>query len=270
MSEDYEKLKLIGIQRIHEETHISREHVIAVVNSDFKTLNRVQFLGFISIFEREYSLDLSVLREQAIAYYDEQKTLDDANPGVFIVAKSNKKSPLIFIAIAVLIMIVFAFFSLNGNKSDVVEVQTVEHEIIVDAKKNIEANESDNNSTDTNQTLEVEEKVVETALVIEKNTVEQKSVVIEEFSITPKSRVWIGYIDVENNKKYQNTIKEKLTLKGQKEWLVILGHSHVLFNVSGEEVEYKNAGNLYLHYKDGKLERVSKNEFKALNKGRQW
>ena len=66
MSEDFEKLKKIGVQRIHEATHISRIHAQAILNCSFEDMTKIQLNGFISILQREYSLDLSDLRDKSL------------------------------------------------------------------------------------------------------------------------------------------------------------------------------------------------------------
>lgn len=274
MSEDYEKLKHIGVQKIHEDTHISRSHIIAVLESEFKNLNKVQFLGFISILEREYSLDLSVLRNEGLEYFSEQESALKSEQGVFIVAKSQKKSSLPYVLIALFIILGVAFFGLDFNsKNNVVEVQNVENEIIKDVKKNIiENNISDANLSDINSSVK-ETNASSLALDTEKVVAppkEKELVALKEFSITPKSRVWLGYIDVKESKKYQKTIKTKYTLNRKKEWLLILGHSHIVINATGKKTTFRTNGNLYLHYKDGEVQRISQEQFKKLNKGRKW
>mgnify|MGYP000010573623 CR=1 FL=1 len=266
MSEGYEKLKLIGIQRIHEDTHIAREHIVAVINGNFQELHKVQFLGFVSILEREYNLELQELKQRGLAYYQEQSSVENSHTGVFVVAKSNKKSTLPYIVIAILIMFVVAFFGIDfSSNKDVVEVQNVENTIILEVKKEIEAI-AEINASDLNETGEDLNLSVNPEVVVPKEEPKKE----DTFSITPRSKVWMGYIDVETNKKYQKTIASEFTFDTTKEWLVILGHSYVNFFVNKEKINFNTKGNLYLHYKNAKLEKISESEFKKLNKGRKW
>lgn len=273
MSEGFEKLKLIGVQRIHQDTHITREYITAVLNSDFEALNKVQFLGFVSIFEREYNLDLADLKAEGLEHFQELPSEDKSQSGVFVVAKSNKKSTLPLVFIALIIMLTAAFFGLDfSSQKDSVEVQNVENEIILDVKKEIDAIANETNTSDLNETITQDENLTtkpdeELETIVEP---EAETVSLGEFSIIPKSKVWLGYIDAKSNLKYQETIRNKFTLKRDKEWLLILGHSYADFNVNGEKVSFSTKGNLYLHYKDGKIEKISANEFKKLNRGRKW
>jgi hypothetical protein len=275
MSADIEKLKKIGIEKIYEDTHISREHVLAVIESDYKALNRVQFLGFISILEREYNLDLSEIKAKGMEHYRDQRVEFSDSSGVFVMPESRSKSPFLYIAIALIIVIVVAFFGLDfSSKDDVVEVQNVDNKIILEAKKTIEANKTednvtDTNATDANETADTNNTTSEN--ISNTQSISQEPVAkLQEFSIVPKAKVWFGYIDVIKDKKYQKTIDEKFELDPSKEWLVVLGHSYVTINANGEELSYNIKGNLYLHYENGKVEKITKNKFAILNRGHQW
>lgn len=272
MSEDFDKLKQLGVQKIHEDTHISREHIIEVIESDFKVLNKVQFLGFISILEREYSLDLSDLKAKGVEYFREAQSHSKSEPGVFIVSKAPKKSLIPYIAI-VLLVVLGLFYYLSGlnSQNDIIEVQNVENKIILDVKKNIE----ELNTTLEDETVNIEENTSLTDLkpqdiIDQKEEIEEKSLELKEFTIIPKSKVWIGYIDVESDKKFQKTTRDIISLDRTKEWLVVLGHSHVSINATEKISSFNTKGSLYLHYKDGAVEKISSKQFKRLNKGRKW
>ena len=93
---------------------------------------------------------------------------------------------------------------------------------------------------------------------------------IQSFSLLPRSKVWVGYIDITKNKKYQKIVKDELVFNTKEEWLLILGHSNVDINLNGKKVFYKNRKSLRLWYKDGKLKDISLEEFKKINRGKKW
>lgn len=70
MSSDLEKLKEIGAQKIFEQTHITKEHIQAILHKSFEGLTKVQFQGFVSILEREYQVDLKDLKSDASEFYN--------------------------------------------------------------------------------------------------------------------------------------------------------------------------------------------------------
>lgn len=91
MSDDFEKLKSIGVQKIHEATHIGRIHIQAMLNENFEEMSNVQLFGFISILEREYALDLSELRAKAKEFFKSNTLLFENRKKVKIFTASKKK-----------------------------------------------------------------------------------------------------------------------------------------------------------------------------------
>ena len=270
MKEDTQRLQELGAQKIHEDTHIARVHIQAVIHESFEDLNRVQFLGFISILEREYNLDLSVLKNKGLAFFEENTQVTSAQKGVFVLSHQDKKPTAIYIGLALFIVIVVAYFTLSGSfTQSEIEVASTENKIIKKAKESLKATQAlDLNLSDTNASVGdaniTAGEESNSSLVVEKELEELKPFVIKA------KKVWIGYINVSNHKKYQETFKGEISLKRDKEWILILGHSDVKFYVNAGLKKFSTNGNLYLHYKDGVLEKLTLSEFKQLNRGRKW
>jgi len=287
MSYGFEKLQELGIQRIQEDTHISRQHIESILQERFESIHKVQFLGFISILEREYSLDLSDLKSNALAFYKDQKMNAVDTDGIFIVAAKGKTFTFVYLFIIGIIFFAGVFFTMNyqSDESDIV----VQKNIIDVVKKSIHLEEKralviqkqekeplspvvtqkkpkkeEHNST-TLKTIVPSLKAPTKKEVHKKRAVEIKPVVI-----FPKSRLWIGYIDVMAGKKYQKTIKDPLVLDSSKEWLLFLGHGNVNIEVNGILKEYKSKKSLRFAYKDGSIKKVTLDEFKKLNRGSKW
>ncbi len=263
MKESCQILQEIGAQKIHEDTHIARVHIQAVIHESFEDLNKVQFLGFVSIFEREYNLDLSNLKRDGLAFFEENSNPEFAKKGVFISVKQKNKPTFIYIILSLIIVVAVAYLGLSSNSGENNVVSpSVENKIIAKVKEDIKATQAvDSNLSDVNATLADLNSSV--AKIVE----EPKE--LKPFIIKAK-KVWIGYIDVKNNKKYNETIKGEISLKRNKEWLLLLGHSQVKFSVNGELKTFSANGNLRLHYKDGEIKKITLKEFKKLNRGRKW
>jgi len=90
MSDGLSKLKGIGAQKIHERTHIARQHVQAVLHETFDDMTKIQLLGFISILEREYSVDLSDLKAKGQEFYFEESSKIEDDTNVFVTPKKKK------------------------------------------------------------------------------------------------------------------------------------------------------------------------------------
>ena len=70
-----EILKEDNIEVISEKTKISKFNLEAISAAEFDKLRKVKSLGFISILEREYKVELTALREQALEYYDKNSEI---------------------------------------------------------------------------------------------------------------------------------------------------------------------------------------------------
>lgn len=301
MSYGSEKLQELGVQRIHNDTHISIQHINIVLNEEFENINKVQFLGFVSILEREYDIDLSDIRDNGLEYYKSDANTYNGEPGVFVVAGKHKTFKYFYIALAFSVFLFAMYFTMNyeTQKSSVV----VENKIINEVKKNIEAvtdvvapegkveksdvtsrDVSSSNKKSSEETLlpskEVASPVVKSNKEIKVEIVKEESkapqVLPEESAdisplvVVPRSKLWIGYVDISHNKKYQKIITEPLVLDAHTKWLLFLGHGNVNIEVNGIVNEYRSKKSMRFAYKEGKLKKVTTEEFKKLNRGRKW
>ncbi len=273
MSEDLNRLKEIGAQKIYEDTHIALKYVQSVIHESFEGLNRVQFLGFVSILEREYRIDLGDLKADGITYFDSINSKENINQGVFVSPKRTKKFGLVYIIIALVLFALVAFFSLENQ--DTSEVRKLDDTAIESAQKTIEPKETIKPLAvieDTNDTklADVNMSVITTPIEEEKVVEEKKAIVPQSLQIKPLSRLWIGYIDVKKRVKKQTVIKKSLSLDPTKEWLLSLGHGNVEIEINGKVQKFHSTQSVRFIYKDGKLRQLSIDEFKKLNKGRLW
>ncbi len=251
MSEGLEKLKSIGAQKIHENTHISKIHVQAIFGHSFDNMTKIQFCGFISILEREYSIKLDSLREEGIEYFQENTIVPEQEADVFTESKLKKNSTKIYIVIGVIVFLIVALISTySSSSSSSTVVEELDNSAIESAK-----------SVSSNQNINDPEPIVEEVI---------EPVVVKYFSIKPKSKLWIGYIELGVHKKNQKTITEELVLDPNKDWLLSLGHGYVDFDVNGKTIEYKKGKNLRFVYRDGELTKINFEEFKRINKGNEW
>jgi len=267
MSEALERLKDIGAQKIYEDTHIPVEHVQAILYESFDGLNKIQFIGFVSILEREYGEDLSSVRSRGIGYFDEKNAPDEAITDDTIFKSSAKKKNLtiMYIILAIVLFIIAIFYtteSANSSMKNAIE----ENKIIKDTKENIiaDVNSSEQNSSDDNVTASGSD-LNETTV----KTLEPKAVV-HAFKIIARTKVWLGYIDVATDKKYQKTFEGEFDLDPTKEWLLYFGHGYIDVVIDGKKEVFSSKDTLRLHYQDGTISKISINEFKKLNRGSTW
>jgi len=153
MSENLEKLKNIGVQKIHEATHIPRVHVESILNENFEDMNNVQLLGFISVLEREYPFDFSELKTKVIEHFESTRRLvkkgNSAN--LLIASKKKRNFTLVYVVLGLAIFVAFAIFNMQSKES---EITRVDNSAIVSAQNNISVVSDDKNlsSIDSNTT----------------------------------------------------------------------------------------------------------------------
>jgi len=92
-------LKEQTLQNMSQVTKISEENLDQIVNEEFSSLVRAKALGFISILEREYKVDLKVLKEKALVYYEEQGEEASVNIALPRVEEPKERSKLFLLFI---------------------------------------------------------------------------------------------------------------------------------------------------------------------------
>ncbi|OQX50137.1 MAG: hypothetical protein B5M46_01550 [Epsilonproteobacteria bacterium 4484_20] len=98
-----ELLEEYSTKTISERTNIAEENIDYLMNNDFGAIKRVKTMGFISILEREYKIDLSKLREDAAAYYDQKGDDESVTIGLPIVEEKKGRSKWLWIIVPVLL-----------------------------------------------------------------------------------------------------------------------------------------------------------------------
>jgi len=285
MNENLEQLQEIGSQKIYEDTHIPIGHIESILNEDFKRLSKLQFLGFISIIEREYNCDLSELRVKGNNYFDEVEKNREVviNESIYKAPSAKSNLLYLYIGLAAVVFVAALLYSIftNSTSTPLTDVNTssiqketeVESTSVNKSKQKTTLKESEENlSAITDQNISAVEDENNSVVEEDQKALEQKELALEPESldIITKRRVWLGYIDVTDNKRYQKTFSGKLSLDPSKEWLLYFGHGHVGVSIDGETKQFNERNPLRLHYKNGELQKISLREFKRINKGRKW
>ncbi|MEA3330689.1 MAG: hypothetical protein U9Q29_03235 [Campylobacterota bacterium] len=262
MSSGIEQLKDIGAQKIHENTHISKLHIQALLHDSFEGMTKVQFLGFISILERDYGIELNDLKAKGLEYFKETDIDEKDNSKIFIEPKKPKNYTKIYIAIVVLIFVFVAIYknSLSWN-GDANTKQVIDNGAINHAKKSMII---------VQETQELNSSIAENNVTIEEPIVEEVQDVVKLFKVIPNAKLWMGYIDLETYKKHQKIFRDEFSIDPDKEWLLSLGHGNVSFDINGEIIKFNSRKNMRFIYKDGELKEINFQEFKRLNRGNEW
>jgi len=102
---------------ISERTKISEENLEYLLSNDFSAIKKVKTLGFISILEREYGVDLSKLKEEALAYYDQHLAEESVTIGLSIMEEKKERSKWLWLIVPILLGYVSWFFFKNYDQA---------------------------------------------------------------------------------------------------------------------------------------------------------
>jgi len=290
MADELKKLRKLGAQKIHEDTHIGLAHVQSVIHESFESFNKVQFLGFVSILEREYALDLSSFKEQGLSYFEEKHQKESLSTDIFLTPKKRANFAWLYVIIAILIFIVAFYYTTTIHSALDKKESTLDNKAIENATDKITPK---SDLQDDNKSIEVVKVVASSNIILdEKNSSNETSKMTQkidiqeaklpktqtevqkfpkELIISPKSRVWIGYINAKTGVKKQTVTRNKLVLDASKTWLLSFGHTHVNINIDKKSVNVPSSNtSMRFLYSNNELKKLSAAEFKKRNRGRIW
>lgn len=276
MNEELESLQDIGAQKVYEKTHIPLKYVQSILHGSFEGFSKLQFVGFVSILEREYSLELSELRKAGLAYFGSE---DQAiSSGVFVTTEKKTHNKKLYIFLIFLLFIGVVFFSISKFSKHEAVQEPLDESQIETLQKQIESIEVDKSDINVSEMNRSETNSSENNLSVLVTPVQEpkeleltpEPIIEKSFKIKSKGKVWYGYIDLENHKHYQGTFRGEKEIDASKNFLLIFGHGYIDMYVNGELQKFNSREYVRFLYKDNKLKNISLKEFKKLNRGRKW
>jgi len=284
-------LKTLTIEEIHEKTHISFVNIEAILNRSYGKLEKVTLVGFVSILQREYEIDLSDFMEDFEAYQKEHAAEKPQKTHTYRTHSPKKSSKKIWWLLLLIIAAVAAFFyatqvdviheksqlpqEVNDSQiqeakekmkeSDALQPYLQKAEVNTSTTTQDEINSSDAKEVNLSQSMEMNETNISN-IIEEIAPKVQNEIVL----IMPKKKVWIGMIDLDTMKKSNRVTSRTIKVDSDKNWLIVFGHGYVSMDRDGEMLSFSKRGKLYFIYKDGKLKEISKAEFKKNNRGKSW
>ena len=303
---DFEKFKKIDEEEIFKKTYIAPKILRSLKEEKFESLcSKSRTMGFISILERELHLDLSELRQKALDYFaqhpDEQCDFE-INEQV----QKRKKRPFVkFLLFLLLVAGAYAIYNTIQNKDEIKDLfiqnffasssssSVQQSSSFIVAKDEIgqssidsssEQNMSSKQSSSTNSSSEEmavsseqeqnssQEQNQTTVLVQEQNLSSSSSSksALPQITITPKQKVWVGIIYLDNYKKEQKITSLPIELNSSRDQLIVTGHGKLQISIDGQIKDFDTVKKQRFIYKDGSLEVIDKKSFKQYNKGRDW
>jgi hypothetical protein len=256
----FEDLQALGTEKIHERTHISRDKVELVMTKSYGEIGRVQFMGYLSILEREYEIDLNDLRNEYTEFCKTHATLIPPKESVILQSVSNSKPKWIVAGLILIALVMSVGYFLQGKMSampqeEVMELTTSSVEVADEI-----------NITESNQT----NALIPTITDVNKSEVIPVNASGKELTIRPIYKVWYGMINMATGERIQNITAEPILIDTSKNWLIFLGHGRLEIDASSEKTVLKEKETVRFLLENGVLKQITKDEFIARNGGKNW
>lgn len=125
-------------------------------------------------------------------------------------------------------------------------------------------------NTSINQ-ANLEQNAVKPSVAQDASTVEQNiTKPLNEAIITPKQRVWIGIINLENGQKISSDTSKSVNINLDQKQLVVCGNGNIELKIGDKVTKYDPSRPARFLVENGKMKFVSYDEFVELNKGKSW
>jgi hypothetical protein len=100
--------------------------------------------------------------------------------------------------------------------------------------------------------------------------IEKIALTSNKIVVDPRGKVWIGIINTNNFTRIQKTIDGEGELVLKDGHLIITGHSYFTLIDNESKTNYEDMNASYFFYKDGILNKITKEHFKKLNRDSMW
>jgi hypothetical protein len=256
----FEDLQALGTEKIHERTHISRDKVDRLLNKSYGEIARVQFMGYLSILEREYGLDLSLIKEEYTEYWRAHEPYIPPKQSVILQSSKNSKPKWIAAGAVVILALMAGGYFLQSEiasepREEVLHLTTSVVEVVED--------------NETNLTVHAEMNATVPAINHEVNASDTLPTA-HTIVIHPKYKVWYGMIDLSSKEKVQNITKEPIVIDSTKNWLIVLGHGKIKIETSSGKTELSDSNTVHMLCEKGVIKQITYQEFTERNGGNNW
>ena len=310
LTDKLDKLKKLGVDYVYDKTLISHETIGQILDKDISKIPVVKLKGFIHILKRELNIDISEILEIKEDMVDTKPVQQSQHHSTIVQKiefktsdeniKNNNNSWIFYIAVTILIIIFGIVYNTKGNSNDTttktVLDTTTQYKQENNSLDNEKSNDLDNKklqqepqqapfknpqkilAREIAQKSKTVSKILDpittnlTNINVVNVTKEQPIIKEQQLTITPvnKNSLWIGIINLANNKKINKVIIDPINIKLKDKMLIVTGHENVVFKINSQEVKYNKKGKLYFLFTGSQLMSISKDEFITYNKGKEW
>ncbi|SFV70162.1 membrane protein [hydrothermal vent metagenome] len=147
-----------SIKAISKKTKIAEENLENLLNKNFDALKKIKTLGFISIIEREYHVDLSTFKEEAKAYYGDTQAVQSVTLNQSVLEEKKGKSKIFILFIFILLGVTTWYFLVQFDKKNLSKLIPFINESFIGSKKIDSIDVKDLNVQKVNVAVSVEEE----------------------------------------------------------------------------------------------------------------
>lgn len=265
----FEDLQSLGANALHEQTHIARSKLELLLNKSFADLTRVQFMGFVSILEREYGIDLSGIRQEYDEFMQIHMDVVIEKKSVILQAQSRSRQKWVVGGIVAITVLIAIGSMIQGRLSvspseEVIQLSSANVEVV---DENLDMVPAELNTTVIIPVEEANATVAKPELNITTKTVTS---IGNAVSIKPMVKVWIGILDLTTGEKSQKITSEPIVLDKSKNTLYMFGHGRLeIITPDGTKI-LKDRTTVWFTYEEGQLKKINATEFATKNNGTTW
>ncbi len=265
----FEDLQSLGANALHEQTHIARSKLELLLHKSFADLTRVQFMGFVSILEREYGIDLSGIRQEYDEFMQTNMDVVIEKKSVILQAQSRSRQKWVVGGIVAITVLIAIGSMIQGRLSvspseEVIQLSSANVEVV---DENLDMVPAELNTTVVLPTEEANITVAKQELNV---TTKSVTAIGNAVSIKPMVKVWIGILDLTTGEKSQKITAEPIVLDKSKNTLYVFGHGRLeIITPDGTKI-LKDRNTVWFTYEDGQLKKINETEFAAKNNGTTW
>ena len=257
-----------SIEEINKKTKISPISLRYIKNKEFEKIQRVKFLGFIRIIEKEYKIDLSELIDE---YNNSTNHTETENNIAHQINEPKTHNTLIISILAFILLalggyLLYKKFISISNKQNLKESYTIiknEKNITSNVENYTEENNiftTENNNTNENDKIALEQNATNIKNNIEKNTtqiINKKPLLPQNIKIIPNKKVWFRAINLDTKKSVEYLTSNPKTLNGPN-WYIKFGHGYVNINYGDKNITPNTKKIVRILFKDGNITYLKK------------
>jgi len=283
-----------SVKEISKTTNISEENIEKLKAEDFSQLVKAKALGFISILERDYHVDLKPIRQKALTYYEKNLSSEDS-VNIALPRADEKQGRSKLFPLIVLGLLAYAswYFITQFDKKTLATMlpfgddkteELLSANVLNSEDKSLSIS-SALKATEVNTPKNKIVAKIEPKKIIPKKVTPTKSMPTttsvsrnahtllrdKKIILLPAKKIWFGIIDMETGKRDHFSISKRYKIDvTKKRWLVATSKATFAFINGSRTQEFDDAKSHYFKVSREGIKELSKKEYVSQGGYRKW